>query len=322
MRIIYKGLYGEYMGRKKLYQLHPREYEHKFDMKALETLENTPGLEKLARKFNKHAIERDSKLIFTGSTLKITENNFPDIYALLEEACFNLHLTIIPDLYIQQDFAINAFTTGSENPMIVLNSGTVDLLSDEELLYVLGHEIGHIKSGHMLYHQMAMLLPYIAQLAGSVAFGIGKVVVKGLRYPLIHWNRMAELSADRAGLLACQDSEAVLSTLMKMSGVPQKYFHKINTEDFIKQAKDFKNYDYDALNRLDKILLILDEKHPWTVMRAAEILKWVESGKYQLVVNKHIKEIQETTLKCFKCGFELMSTDKFCPGCGTKIGRR
>lgn len=310
------------MEKKKLYQLHPREYEHKFDRKALETLEDTPGIEKLARKFNKHAIERDSRLIFTGSTIKVTQNNFPDIYNLLNEACDILHITHIPDLYIQWGYDVNAFTTGSENPIIVLNSGAVDLLGDDELLYVLGHEIGHIKSGHMLYHQMAMILPYIGKLAGSVAFGMGKIVVKGLRYPLVHWSRMSELSADRAGLLACQNKEAVISTLMKMSGVPRKYFNKINTEDFIKQARDFKNYDYDSLDRVEKILLILDEKHPWTVMRAAEILKWVESGKYGQVIDKHSQKLVEEPLRCINCRFELMGTDRFCPGCGVKIGRR
>jgi Zn-dependent protease with chaperone function len=310
------------MERKKLYQLHPREYEHGFDRKALETLEETPGLERFARKFNKHAIERDSKLIFTGSTIKVTESNFTDIDRLLKEACANLHLTQIPDLYIQWGAQINAFTTGSENPIIVLNSGTVDLLSSEELLYVIGHEVGHIKSGHMLYHQMAMIIPHIGELFGSVAFGMAKVAIKGFRYPLIHWSRMSELSADRAGLLACQNNEAVLSTLMKMSGVPQKYFNQINTADFIKQAREFKDYDYNSLDRLDKILLILDEKHPWTVMRAAEILKWVESGKYQYILDQHSTRLLKEPSMCLNCGFELMETDKFCPGCGERIGRR
>lgn len=308
------------MPRKKLYQLHPREYEHGFDRKALESLEETPGLEKLARKFNKHAVERDSKLIFTGSTIKVTENNFPEIYQLLQEACANLHLLNIPDLYIQWGSQINAFTTGSENPIIVLNSATVDLLSPEELLYVIGHEVGHIKSGHMLYHQMARLIPYLGELFGSVAFGMAKVAIKSLKYPLIHWSRMSELSADRAGLLACQDTEAVISTLMKMSGVPQKYFNQINTADFINQAREFRDYDYNSLDRLDKILLIMDEKHPWTVMRAAEILKWVDSGKYQQVIDAHRPEIQ--SYNCSGCGFELLDTDRYCPGCGSRIGRR
>ncbi len=314
------------MERKQLYQLHPREYEHKFDRIALETLEKTPGIKSMAKKFNKHAMERDSRLIFSGSCLKVTKHSFPDIYQLLEEVCRNLYLKNIPDLYLQNGFEVNAFTTGTENPLIVLNSGAVDSLSTEELLYVLGHEVGHIKSGHMLYHEMTMIIPYIGEVAGSATpLGVGKILSKGLKYPLIHWNKMSQFSADRAGMLACQNIEAVMSTLMKMSGLPKKYVGQINTEVFINQARSFKDYDYNSLDRVDKILLSLEEKHSWSVMRAAEILKWFESGKYSHVLEKHYldaaKEI-ESPLQCLSCGFELLEEDNFCPGCGERIGRR
>lgn len=314
------------MKRKELYQLHPRDYEHKFDRLALETLEKTPGIKSVVKKFNKHAIERDSRLIFSGSCLKVTESSFPDIYGLLEEVCCNLYLKNIPDLYLQQGDEVNAFSTGSENPLIVLNSGAVDSLSSEELLYVLGHEVGHIKSGHLLYHEMAKIIPYIGEIAGSATpLGIGKILSKGLKYPLINWTRMSQFSADRAGMLACQDIESVMSTLMKMSGLPKKYAHNISTEIFISQAKNFKDFDYNSLSSMDKILLSLDDKHSWSIMRAAELLKWVESGKYGQVIEKHslnsAKEI-DNPLLCLSCGFELLGEDNFCPGCGERIGRR
>jgi len=102
--------------RKKLLLLKPQEYEHDFDKAALKTLEGTPGLEKLAREFNKHAVERYYKLMYTGSYIKVKPSNFPDVYKILEEACANLFLKDIPDLYLQWDYSINGFTTGSEHP--------------------------------------------------------------------------------------------------------------------------------------------------------------------------------------------------------------
>ncbi|MDP3624591.1 MAG: M48 family metallopeptidase [Methanobacteriaceae archaeon] len=314
------------MERKQLYQLHSREYEHKFDRIALETLEKTPGIKSVVKKFNKHAIERDSRLIFSGSCLKVTERSFPYIYELLEEVCRNLYLKNIPDLYLQPGDEVNAFSTGSENPLIVLNSGTIDSLSSEELLYVLGHEVGHIKSGHLLYHELAKIIPYIGEIAGSATpLGIGKILSKGLKYPLIHWTKMSQFSADRAGMLACQDLDSVMSTLMKISGLPKKYTQQISNDVFINQAKNFKNFDYNSLNSMDKILLSLDDKHSWSIMRAAELLKWFESGKYGQVLEKHslesVKEIN-SSLYCLSCGFELLREDNFCPGCGERIGRR
>jgi Zn-dependent protease with chaperone function len=314
------------MERKKLYQLQSREYEHKFDRKALETLEGTPGLEKFARKYNKHAIERVLRLQFTGSALKVNKNNFPDIYALLEEACDNLQLNHLPELYITWDYSVNGFTTGSENPLIVLHSGAVDLLTPEELLWLIGHEVGHIKSGHMLYHEMGEIIPIKGDIIGSATLGIGGIVGMGLEAALFHWHRMSELTADRAGLLACQDSDVALNTLMKCSGVPLKFFDKMNNEDFIQQARDFQGYDYDSLDKVAKAATIMWQEHPWTVMRAHELLKWTESGEYDSLVEKHsnVEMISGTSGKmpCLKCGFELSGQEKFCPGCGEKFGRR
>ncbi len=310
------------MKREKLILLNPREYEHEFDRRALNSLEGTPGLEKLARKYNKHAIERVFRLQYTGSNLKVTESNFPDIYQLLEEACSILDLKKTPDLYITWDYSVNGFTTGSENPLIVLHSGAVDLLSPEELLYVIGHEVGHIKSGHMLYHEMGQVIPILGHIIGSATLGIGALVSTGLEAALFHWYRMSELTADRAGLLACQNDDAVISGLMKISGVPQKFFDKISTEDFISQAREFKGYDYDSLDNIAKAATIMWQTHPWTVMRASEIIKWVEAGEYQKIIDKHSGDLESLELSCLKCGFKLSGTETFCGNCGEKISGR
>lgn len=314
------------MDKKTLYQLKSYEYEHEFDLKALETLEGTPGLEKLARKFNKHAIERVMRLQYTGSALKVNKNNFPDIYKLLEEACDTLQINIIPELYIKWDYSINGFTTGSENPLIVIHSGALDLLNQDELLYLIGHEVGHIKSGHMLYHEMGEVIPILGDLIASATLGLGGIVGIGLEAALFHWYRMSELTADRAGLLVCQNNDAVISALMKMSGVPKEFYDKIKIEDFIQQAREFQGYDYDSLDKVAKAATIMWQEHPWTVMRAHEILKWFESGKYEEILEKHsnIEMISGTTgsMPCLKCGFELTGNEKFCPGCGEKFGRR
>lgn len=309
--------------RKKLFQLNPREYEHEFDRKALNSLEGTPGLEKFARKVNKHGFERVERLKNTGSHLKVTKNNFPDLYKLLEESCEILHVNNIPDLYIMWNYAVNGYTVGSERPLIVLTSGAVDLLSPEELLYVIGHEVGHIKSGHMLYHIMGLYISEFSAIIGQATLGIGSIVGIGLEVALLYWCRMSEFTADRAGLLACQNSKAAISALMKMSGVPKSFFDKIKTEDFIKQAQEFKGFDQDALDKFDKALLIVDENHPWTVLRASELLKWIESGRYQQIVDRHGNKTEIeglSVLYCSKCSCELKKDEKFCPECGHRTG--
>ena len=70
-------------------------------------------------------------------------------------------MSSIPDLYIQWGYEINAFTVGSENPIVVLNSGLIDMCEDDEIMFIIGHELGHIKSNHMLYHMMANVINMI-----------------------------------------------------------------------------------------------------------------------------------------------------------------
>jgi len=313
------GNYGE----KKLVLLNPREYEHSLDQQALNALEGTPGLEKLARKYNKHAVERYSRLMYTGSYLRISETNFPDILDKLKEACDILDLRDVPEIYIQWDYSVDGFTTGSEKPLIVLTSGALDLLNDAELLYVIGHEVGHIKSGHMLYHEMAIVFPILGDVIGGATLGIGGLVFTGLELALLYWYRMSEFTADRAGLLACQNEDAVITALMKMSGVPQNFYDKIDKEGFIKQAEEFKGFDYNALDKIGKTVMIMDKTHPWTVMRASEILKWVDSGKYEDLLERHTGEnIEALKITCNKCGHTLTGNETFCGVCGAKVWKR
>ena len=70
------------------------------------------------------------------------------------------------ELYIKNDPAMGAFTTGATQYFVVLHSGLIDQMNESEIMYVLGHELGHVKCSHVLYHQVAE-----TQLAGATALG-------------------------------------------------------------------------------------------------------------------------------------------------------
>lgn len=308
------------MERKNLVLLNPREYEHSLDRKALNALENTPGLDKVAKEFYKHAIERVLRIQYTGSYLKVTETHFPDAYAALEEACENIHLKLVPNMYVKQGIGINAFTVGYREPMIVVHRRALDWLNEEELLGLLGHEAGHIKSGHMLYHDMAQIIPLLGTILGQATLSIGKLVSVGLEAALFHWYRMSELTADRAGFLACQDYDAYIKLLMKVAGASKTSFDKLQTDEFIKQAREFRGFDYDGLDKIAKAATVMWQTHPWTVMRAHELIKWSESGKFDEIVEKHgNKDIEEIEIACIECGHKLSGTETFCGVCGSKV---
>lgn len=261
--------------KKILTGLDHSQYEHPFDQKALAALEGTPGLSAVGKFITKHMVERVYTVQYTGSHLKVTSQNYPNIYEYLQYAAQVLDVQNIPELYIEWGYNINACTVGAENPIIVINSGLIDLCDDDEIMFVIGHELGHVKSNHMLYHMMAQVINYIID-----AIPFGSIAAAPLQYALYYWDRMSEFTADRAGLMACQNKDAAIRAFMKMSGMPIKQFDNLNYETFIQQARDFKQLDYEGLNKVIKLISIADATHPWTVMRAAELLNWVNDGEY------------------------------------------
>jgi Zn-dependent protease with chaperone function len=268
--------------KKILTGLDHTQYEHPFDKKALSALENTPGLGLVGSFITKHTIERIYTVQHTGSNLKVTKESYPKIYEYLEYACQILDIKQIPDLYIQWGYNINACTVGSENPIIVLNSGLIDLCDDDEILFVIGHECGHIKSNHMLYHMMAQVINMCIDM-----IPFGSIAASPIQYALYYWDRMSEFTADRAGLLCCQNPTATIKTLIKMAGLPISGYSDIKVEPFILQAQEFKMLDYDAMNKAIKFISIADSSHPWTVMRAAQLIEWLQSNQPKTILKQY-----------------------------------
>ena len=301
-------------------------YEHPFDRKALNALEGTPGLEFLIRKFFELGIEKVKRVQLTGSSLKVTAQNLSELYALYLQACKTLDIQQVPELYIVHGDAINAYATGVEKPIIALNHGTIDHLDEEELLYIMGHELGHVKSNHILYHTMAGIVPVLGELIGDVTFKIGELLSIGLQMALLNWQRMSEFTSDRAGLLTCQNPQKAVSAMVKMAGLPIKYYDKDLTEGFIKQAKEFENFSFDNMKKIAKLYLSMQSTHPWTVLRCAEMMKWVESGEYERILdtNSFLEKVQiaEDAQFCPNCGNGIEPEDLFCGKCGTQFFKK
>ena len=92
---------------------------------------------------------------------------------MLVESCAILDMPV-PQLYVDQRPFANAHTFGVESPIIVLYSGLLDLLDEDEWRVVMGHELGHIKAGHVLYRQIAEFLARLLLHLGGRTLGLGR----------------------------------------------------------------------------------------------------------------------------------------------------
>ena len=83
------------------------------------------------------------------------------------------------------------------------------------------------------------------------------------------------------------------SALIKLSGLPGKYINATVMEEFIAQAHDFGSYNLERLDQLTKMLSFMEPMHPWTTLRTAELLKWIDSGEYQTLLSGKSPEKKE-----------------------------
>ncbi|MEG4575135.1 M48 family metallopeptidase [Microcoleus sp. N3A4] len=262
-------------------------YEHPFDRKALASLEKMPGVSLLLKKVNEYGIDRLLRLQCLGSDFRVTPTNFPGLSQALEETCQILDLSPCPGLYLFRGWGhIITVTIGIESPIITVNLEAYEWLSSQELIYVLGHEVAHIKSQHLLYHQIAMVMPLLKTWVNAATLGFGGLAANGVELAFWNWLMMARFTADRAGLLACQDVDVAITALMKLGGLPSCYVTPETIADFLVQVREFSENSVESQDTLTKLLSFNESTQSWVVMRASELLKWVDSGDYKTLLEQ------------------------------------
>ncbi len=257
----------------------PRAWEHPADRAALVALRKVPGFDTVVRKLFGTIGDRSLRLAFLASAVRVGENQFPKLHASYLEACRVLDVQELPELYVAQTPIVNAGAIGVDRPFIVVNSGSIALMDDDEIQFILAHELGHVLSGHVLYKTMLRLLMRMTIIAMSVP--LGGAALYAITTALLEWDRKSELSADRAGLLAVQDPALAMRVMMKMAGGGQT--SEMNVDEFMAQADEYAAGG-NVLDGMVKLLNLIGRTHPFPVLRLAEIKRWAEDGDYGSLV--------------------------------------
>ncbi len=258
-----------------------RAWEHPADRGALVALRKLKGFDTLLKTLSGLINERSVRLLLLGSSVRVDERNFPRLHRLMTDVAATLDCQDVPELYVRANPGFNALTIGMNKPIIVVYSGLVDLVGedDDEMRFLLGHELGHAMSGHSVYRT---LLARILGLTGVLyAIPGGALGLRAITAALFEWQRKSELSADRAGLLAGQNPAAATRFHMKLAS--GGHIEDLDATSFFAQGNEYSETE-DLRDSILKVFLVEQTTHPFAVVRAAELRRWTESGEYTAIL--------------------------------------
>ena len=268
------------------------------DQEAFEMLEETGPLLHL---LHSTVVKPKLKKVVDRLLRNTKSSKSNETIGLLAEECADiLGLNSLPDVRVGDIGQKNAFTTESDSKaIIIIDQSLIHYLSDNELSSLLGHEMGHIKSRHLMYHSIAELLERGIEFSTSLT-GIRLLSIP-LRLALMSWHRESELSADRASLIVTDDLGSIASMFAKIVGG----YREIMDSDTI-------------LNSLLEVF----NTHPVHLNRIKALREFANSPEYAKVRKKirrkkMLKKAFDKT--CRFCGASKLIEEIFCPGCGRSL---
>lgn len=253
----------------------PKAYEHPADRAATAALKAIPHMDTVVRKLIELGYERALRQAYLGSSVRLGEDQLADVWLAHMRAYATLDVDPVPDLYLTQVPLANAATFGAGRPIVVVQSGLVQLLDVEQLRAVFAHEAAHVLSDHVLYRTALAILLRVSAIPGI------PLPLLPLRAALLEWYRAAELSCDRAAALVTRDPLAVCRTLMVIAAGAEA--ERLDLDVFMRQGVEYREGG-SGLERLSRLLLDLNITHPMPVRRVHELMGWVREGDYDRIV--------------------------------------
>jgi Zn-dependent protease with chaperone function len=226
------------------YNVQPSAFQWAQDGQAMATLRSMTTLTKVARSISDKAGRRWVETTFNG--VRLSEKQMPEIYAQAIRAARILGMTYLPDIYVSGERPWDALTYGSDdNAFIVLGSALTSSFQGDDLLFILAREMGHCRAGHALWKTVIrFLVGEQNPRSGLMRDGVlgmldpGKWVESAIELPLLGWARQAEITADRAGLLAVGDEDIARRVLLTWSLKSPVLYRQINIAAWLEQQAD------------------------------------------------------------------------------------
>jgi Zn-dependent protease with chaperone function len=199
-----------------------------------------------------------------GTAVKINDSQFPRVWEAAKKAAGMLNVRL-PAIFASPSKAIKIKVLGTEDsPHLIVNLELAEKLDDTELLAAIAHELAHIQNGHILY---ATALHY---LNTSAAFFVRWVVQPAIM-TLQAWSRRAEVTCDRASLIAVRDVDKTMQAMVKLELGLDKG-SAFNADEYLRSLPEVKK----SIGRYAELF----RSHPYVPKRVQALRLFADSALY------------------------------------------
>jgi len=208
-------------------------------LKAVKPL--NAAAEAVSKKVGRRWIEASFNGILLG------EKQMPHVFGQAVRAARILGMSHMPDIYLSGERPWDCLTFGTDkDSFVVIGSAIAGNFQGVDMLYLLAREMGHCKAGHALWKTVIrFFLGEQGPAKGFMAGGIFNAILSptalisgAMEMPLLAWARQAEITADRAGLIAVGSEAVARRTLLSWSLKSSFIFKQVNLEAWLEQQRE------------------------------------------------------------------------------------
>lgn len=238
------------------YQVDNSAFAWAADAKAMAVLRSIKPMSLAAKAVSDKVGRRWIESTFNG--VQLGEKQLPHVFGQAVRAARILGMPKMPNVYISGERAWDMLTFGTDHDsFIVIGSALAGNFQGVDMLFLLAREMGHCKAGHALWKTVIRFFlgeqgPAKGFMAGGVLANIlspSALIGGAMEMPLLAWARQAEITADRAGLLAVGNEEVARRVLLSWTLKSSFIFKQININTWLEQQ----SVDDDSYGKLSEL---------------------------------------------------------------------
>lgn len=184
------------------------DYAFDADFSVRQKITGLSGWAKLAKAINSQDVTEEAKLLF----LKVNQAGslkYPELYEIAKLCASRLELNL-PTVFVRDDIdkkIIYSIASDIIEPCIVITKALVDMCDKDELQVLIGSECGRIQNHHCTYNMAYKYFNCDNRGFVPVEQSYKLPVSNQLLYTLSQWVKLADVTADRAGMICCDEPE-------------------------------------------------------------------------------------------------------------------